>query len=442
MRSYLKKKITRDSQETIHLNYTYCDYLNVSICQITEKEDSVVMNVYNPTGRNVVHYIRLPVTSKQYMVFDSSGNPVVSQIARVSPETSTIRRGSHGSAGYELAFEALAPALGYSSYFIERIKKEKLSGTALFSEEHLMDSDKTSIENDYLKLEFSDQTGRLIRMTNKNEDLALDIEQQFFWYNASVGNKESIQTSGAYIFRPYRTLPFDVCDLNKGVIHITKGPVYEEVRQVFGTYVSQVIRLYKRANYAEFEHTVGPIPVADGLGKEIITRFDTNIESAGKFFTDANGREMKERIRDHRDTWKLNVTEPVAGNYYPVNSRIFIKDSNAQLTVMSDRSQGGGSINDGSLEVMVHRRLLRDDFLGVGEALDEPGIDGQGLVTRGRHRVLLSKPSNAAKLHRKHGELMMMPPVLRFINCCYFLFFSSIIQPAKLQKKQCRGVYF
>ena len=29
--------------------------------------------------------------------------------------------------------------------------------------------------------------------------------------------------------------------------------------------------------------------------------------------------------RDHRDTWVLKQTEPVAGNYYPVNSRIYLK---------------------------------------------------------------------------------------------------------------------
>ena len=29
--------------------------------------------------------------------------------------------------------------------------------------------------------------------------------------------------------------------------------------------------------------------------------------------------------RNYRPTWKLNVTEAVAGNYYPVNSRIYIE---------------------------------------------------------------------------------------------------------------------
>jgi hypothetical protein len=59
-------------------------------------------------------------------------------------------------------------------------------------------------------------------------------------------------------------------------------------------------------------------------------------------------------FRNFRPTWDLNVTEPVAGNYYPVNSRIFLKDieSGDQLTVLTDRSQGGSSIKDGQVNSM------------------------------------------------------------------------------------------
>ena len=31
-----------------------------------------------------------------------------------------------------------------------------------------------------------------------------------------------------------------------------------------------------------------------------------------------NAREMQRRQRNFRPTWRLNVTEPIAGNYYPV----------------------------------------------------------------------------------------------------------------------------
>ena len=53
-----------------------------------------------------------------------------------------------------------------------------------------------------------------------------------------------------------------------------------------------------------------------------------------------------------------------------------------QFTLLTDRSQGGASIQDGELEVMVHRRLLFDDAFGVGEPLNESAY-GQGLVVRG-----------------------------------------------------------
>ena len=332
-----------------------------------------------------------------------------------------LRPGKSGYASYELIFEVCAPALGFSTFFITKMddgkkydfeleENELEKGNLLYKENM---GDELYIENEHLKLEFSKDTGRLVRMIRRDADQSLAVDQQFFWYNGSQGNDVSRQTSGAYIFRPNRSEPYPLTNGNKATIEIVKGALVQEVRQSFGPIVSQVIRLYKGQLYAEFEYTVGPIPVSDHLGKEIITRFDTEIQNGGKFYTDANGREIKERIRNHRDTWKLNVSEPVSGNYYPINSRIFINDTKSQLTVLNDRSQGGSSINDGQLEIMLHRRLLKDDFLGVDEALNEPGVDGNGLVTRGKFRVLLTTPEEANKLHRDQGVLLMLPPILR-----------------------------
>jgi len=63
----------------------------------------------------------------------------------------------------------------------------------------------------------------------------------------------------------------------------------------------------------------------------------------------------------------------VAGNYYPINSHIRIRDSQSgkNLTVLTDRSVGGGVINKGEIELLLHRRLLEDDDRGVLEPLNE-----------------------------------------------------------------------
>jgi hypothetical protein len=45
-----------------------------------------------------------------------------------------------------------------------------------------------------------------------------------------------------------------------------------------------------------------------------------------------------------------------------------------RLSLMNDRAQGGGVVKDGSVEIMIQRRLTHDDGRGVDEPLDEGGI--------------------------------------------------------------------
>jgi lysosomal alpha-mannosidase len=104
---------------------------------------------------------------------------------------------------------------------------------------------------------------------------------------------------------------------------------------VFNEWASQQVNLFYDESTVELEWTVGPIPIDDDIGKEIIIRYDTDIASASKYYTDANGREVLERIRDYRPTWNYTVLENVSGNYYPINSRIWIKDQQRQFTILT-----------------------------------------------------------------------------------------------------------
>ena len=62
-----------------------------------------------------------------------------------------------------------------------------------------------------------------------------------------------------------------------------------EVHIECGSWIKQVIRIVKGAPY--------PIPIDDLVGKEIVTRYRSGIESKGVFWTDSNGREFMRRER-------------------------------------------------------------------------------------------------------------------------------------------------
>ena len=93
-----------------------------------------------------------------------------------------------------------------------------------------------------------------------------------------------------------------------------------------------------------------------------------------------------------------------------MNAVQWLADDSDALVVANDRSQGGSSLADGSLEFMVHRRLLRDDGRGVSEPLNETGLDGQGLIITGRHLVSLVKTSQAARTARVIQNALFQSP--------------------------------
>uniref|UniRef100_A0A8C1F0B1 Alpha-mannosidase n=1 Tax=Cyprinus carpio carpio TaxID=630221 RepID=A0A8C1F0B1_CYPCA len=353
--------------------HVFCENLNISVCPLTESSHKFSMNVYNPLGRTVSWPVRLPVNGSVYSVTDANGRAVDSQVGNVFISlkcTCYI---------YDMKSSCLLPLL---------INNKSVT--------------------------FDETTGLLSSLTNLETNQTIQLTQNFYWYNASAGNnKESPQTSGAYIFRPNSSDPFVINKTAETQI-VTVSSTVQEVTQWFSPWVSQVVRLYEGHRELELEWTVGPVPVADGLGKEVITRLDTDIKSSDYFYTDSNGREVLERRKDYRPTWELKQTEPVAGNYYPINSRAYIKDDKHQLTVVTDRSQGASSLYNGSLEIMLHRRLLYDDYRGVGEPLSEPGDFSDGLVARGRLLLTFTPPDTAADVHRPLAQGMVLQPLLSF----------------------------
>lgn len=66
----------------------------------------------------------------------------------------------------------------------------------------------------------------------------------------------------------------------------------------------------------------------------------------------------------------INDSQPVniANNYYPVTNAIYLKDQKRRHTammVMTDRAEGGTSLNNGEIELMIQRLIKTDDARGM-----------------------------------------------------------------------------
>ena len=392
----------------------YCSLLNITECLPIEGAHYFSVIIYNPLGQPVNTWLRIPVTLSGYTVFELSTSKYIdSEAVTIYDETKAIP-GRKSSATSMVLFQASLPPLGFNTYVLTTKSKSQLK--KLVKTKTVESTDNIVFKNEFLNVHF-DSNGNLMQIDNVDTGVSSMISQEYCYYKSMPGNNSQpeFQASGAYIFRP------DGDPICMGVqkFIVNQGKHYSEIHQIFNEWISQTIRLFEGSRSPSFDWLIGPIDVNDQVGKEVITRFNTDLASKSTFYTDANGREILTRVRDFRPTWKLNQTEPVSGNYFPINSRIFIRDETGdengrQLTLCTDRSQGGSSVTDGSIEIMLHRRLLHDDSLGVSEPLNEPGFDNKGLVVTGAIYLLLNTTRNSAKLHRPLAHSINTQPLISF----------------------------
>ncbi|KAJ0184382.1 hypothetical protein K1T71_000805 [Dendrolimus kikuchii] len=251
----------------------------------------------------------------------------------------------------------------------------------------------TIIDGQNLKLSFDNISGEIKSITINDQTQNLTIG--LFYYPGCTGNNmiPANRSSGAYIFRPNAT---EAIKLTPHIVDRVIGSVVQEIRVRFSNNVLCTLRLYNELNFVELDWLVGPIDINDNIGKEYIVKYQTDIINNGIFYTDSNGRQMIKRMLNKRADFNVTLAEPIAGNYYPVTNEIFIQNGDDRFTVLTDRSQGGSSLAEGEIELMLHRRLLHDDAFGVDEALNETA-ENVGLVVRGKHRMVIDK-RNTAKI--------------------------------------------
>ncbi|XAR50386.1 Alpha-mannosidase [Bertholletia excelsa] len=409
--------------------FQQCPLLNISYCPASEVDLSsgkkLVVVVYNSLGWKRNDVVKIPVINGNVTVQDPNGKEIESQIlplvnaslgSRNFYAAAYMGKSPSATPKFWLSFTASVPPLGFSTYIISTTERAATVAAEINYKSTGSQNDTIEVGPGNLKLVYS-TNGKLVEYANRRNLAQSSIEQSYIYYSAYDGSEDRQyhQASGAYIFRPNRTIPIT----SEGQILLTvfRGSIYDEVHQRINPWIYQVTRVYKDKEHAEVEFAVGPIPIDDGIGKEIVTKVTTPVKSNKTFYTDSSGRDFIERIRDYRTDWDLEVNQPVAGNYYPINLGIYMKDDSKEFSILVDRSVGGSSIEDGQLELMLHRRLLHDDSRGVAEALNETVCilnECTGLTVLGKYYLRIDPLGEGAKWRRTFGQEIYSPFLLAF----------------------------
>ncbi|XP_060838044.1 lysosomal alpha-mannosidase-like isoform X2 [Rhopalosiphum padi] len=387
-----------------------CHLLNISQCEVSEHSEQFVLTLYNPLSRPVTEFVRLPIIAETaYTVTDPWGQNLTVQFVPL-PDAVLRIPGRESSATAELVFQAEdIPPLGYKSYLITKQPSSYTNSLRAKRSEGSETEGPVDVGDRRLGLTIDESDPKRFVLHVDNEEIPLI--QEFLYYKSMSGDnqRDSHRASGAYIFRPDGA-PIPLCDNQKKPRRVS-GPVVQEIHKECNEWVSQVIRKYNGNDNIEFEWLVGPIPDDDKIGKEIISRFHIPFYKNNQtFYTDSNGREMLKRVLNYRPSFSLKENvENVSGNYYPITSRISLTDLQTRFSILNDRSQGGSSLQDGEIELMVHRRIFQDDAFGVNEALNETAF-GVGLVARGNHYLTLGSVDKQFAVERLLAQRKLIRP--------------------------------
>nr|CUU98976.1 hypothetical transcript [Hymenolepis microstoma] len=374
--------------------FSACENLNVSVCPpLTSKSlhPNTLIAVYNPLGWNDVQpWLRVPLyATKDQLDWLSSftltdyttGETIPFQVVPVPPPILELpeRRVLHHKGSSELIFKP-SEGLKQAGFTLFALKGEASSGYG----KSYRYGYKRPVNQQRFSLEIGPDNLPLFRSNEGHK-----ISMRFLNYDAGFYSRP---TSGAYVFRALS----EAVAFGNPISEINRGELVTEVRTNFTSWAYLSARLYAD-DKMEVEWIVGPLPQIGLRVSEIILRYHvegpgTLPTNRGEFYTDSMGNDLirRQRLgtegdetnspkviessprslwgRDRRDSMKNHRTE---GSYFPVVNRIMIKGNKYAFAVYTDRSEGGSSLADGDIELMLHRATTVDDGLGVGEPLNE-----------------------------------------------------------------------
>lgn len=253
-----------------------------------------------------------------------------------------------------------------------------------------------------LQLEFSSHTVRtLTGYLDKRTGRQMQLQCKVMKYTGLGG--------GPYIFLPDGPaieIPIDTSQM-RSVAFL--GTLITELHVTYSKNVTLSFQLSSvSSTFDVFLHSRLSFP-----NEEMILRFVTpEIKSNGEFYVDSNGWEMSKRKFTPVRFGDNTKSSEISGNYYPHTRQSLLKDSQYEFIVMSQYPMGVSSQitqASNSLEFMINRNTLQDDFRGVDEAVVSPLTP-----LKTTFRILLTKVDLSNILRSKIAQEFHQLPLSTF----------------------------
>ena len=201
---------------------------------------------------------------------DSNGTEILSQLVPLPPSV-LATPGRESSATHELIFNTMLSPLSLVTHYVTRLETGPATQGGSWVTT-LGKHDSVTLGKNKLKISFKHgSTTFHVKDTERNIDDNVVLGLMYYPGHRGNNSEFEFRASGAYIFRPDSESAVGFGPPTETVV--TEGSIVDEV--IFSypePWVRMTLRLYHLENIIELGWLVGPIPVDDGVGKEVITR--------------------------------------------------------------------------------------------------------------------------------------------------------------------------
>ena len=297
-----------------------------------------------------------------------------------------IKEGENIIFGNNIAFNDIDTGLKYSSIQFNKILEKHILTSSL----SISKTDKIIEKNYFCNLKdekININNGALIfdcinlKFIRDKKEFSLSHGYYTSYDGSNSGIRpEKSNPDGAYIFAPCENelQTYESIDKNKSFYQ--QNDIFTSIVLRYpNSYLIIIIQNYNLNNIYT-ESIFDPIPRKTDKGFNYLLVLDSNINNINKeynqpqIFTDSQGINMMQRIKDTRPNYKYELTEKVSSNFYPITavaSLYDIDNKKNKISIYSDRAQSAGVVNKGQIQLICQRFSTVDDWKGVGEGLYE-----------------------------------------------------------------------